>query len=294
MTLTQPGTLTGTLTLRAGTASVGTAPLYLQSGTNLTAAAAGAVEFDGTNLYFSPSTTRKTVAFTDSTLSGNTTGSAATLTTSRALWGQNFNGSAAVTGALTGATSITGTSATNFIAQAADYASTSGQGPHAYLKGGYATAGTGTAQGGNVYVQAGGSDSGTGTAGSVNIGNGEIVNIAGTVKLTSLGTSGFVKLSTGGTLVQDTNTYLTSATASSAGFTKKYSENNGALTAVSNVITWTVTHNLNTSNVIVETYQNSTNASVEVDVVTTNANVVTLTFNSATLAGSEYRAVVIG
>jgi hypothetical protein len=294
MTLAQPGTLTGSLTLRAGTASVGTAPLYLTSGTNLTSAAAGAVEFDGTNLFFTPSSTRKTIAFTDSTMSGNTTGSAATLTTSRALWGQNFNGSAAVTGALTGATSITGTSGTNFIAQAADYASTSGQGPHAYLKGGYATAVSGTAQGGNVYVWAGGTDSGSGTAGSVNIGAGEVINLTGTVKLVSLGTSGFVKLSTGGTLVQDTNTYLTSASASSAGFTKKYAENNGALTAVSNVITWTVTHNLNTSNVVVDVYQNSSNASVEVDVVTTSANVVTLTLNSATLAGSEYRAVVIG
>ena len=293
-TTAQPGTLTGTLTLRVGTASVGTAPLYLQSGTNLTSAAAGAVEFDGTNLFFTPSTTRKTIAFLDSTMSGNTTGSAATLTTTRAIWGQNFNGSAAVTGALTGATSITGTAGTNFIAQAADYTSTSGQGPHAYLKGSYATAATGNAQGGNVYIQAGGSDSASGTSGSVNIGTGEIINLTGTVKLTSLGTSGFVKLSTGGQLVQDTSTYLTSAAATSAGFTKKYAENNGALTATSGAVTWTVTHNLNTSNVIVETYQNSTNASVEVDVVTTNANVVTLTFNSASLTGSEYRVVVIG
>jgi hypothetical protein len=55
------------MTLRAGTATAGTAPLYLTSGTNLTTAAAGAMEFDGTNLYFSPSTTRKTVAFTDVT-----------------------------------------------------------------------------------------------------------------------------------------------------------------------------------------------------------------------------------
>ena len=227
-------------------------------------------------------------------MSGNTTGSAATLTTTRAIWGQNFNGSAAVTGALTGATSITGTAGTNFTAQAADYTSTSGQGTHAYLKGSAATAATGTAQGGNVYILAGGSDSVSGTAGSVNIGSGEIVNIAGTVKLTSLGTSGFVKLSTGGQLVQDTNTYLTSAAATTAGFTKKYAENNGALTATSGAVTWTVTHNLNTSNVVVDVYQNSSNSSVEVDVVTTSANVVTLTFNSASLTGSEYRAVVIG
>lgn len=39
----------------------------------------------------------------------NTSGSAATLTTSRNIWGQPFNGSAAVTGALSGATSIDAT-----------------------------------------------------------------------------------------------------------------------------------------------------------------------------------------
>jgi hypothetical protein len=98
-----------------------------------------------------------------------------------------------------------------------------------------------------------------------------------------LSSAGFVKSDSSGNLTVDTGTY-----------TKKYAENNGALTATSGAVTWTVTHNLNTSNVTVQTYQNSTNASVEVDVVTTSANVVTLTLNSATLTGSEYRVVVIG
>ena len=52
-------TLTGTLIFKAGTTTV--APFKLQSGTNLTSPAAGAVEFDGTNLYFTPSGTRNTV-----------------------------------------------------------------------------------------------------------------------------------------------------------------------------------------------------------------------------------------
>jgi hypothetical protein len=301
MTLAQPGTLTGTLTLRAGTATAGTAPLYLTSGTNLTAAAAGAVEFDGTNLFFTPSSTRKTIAFTDSTMSGNTTGSAATLTNTRTIWGQNFNGSALVTGIITGATQVVGTAGTNFVLKGSDFTATTGTAPATYIYGSEATAATGNAQSGSVYIYSGANGSGSGSAGTINIGSGEVINlsggttnIAGTVKLTSLGTSGFVKLSTGGALIQDTNTYLTSTSATSAGFAKKYAENNGALTATSGAVTWTVTHNLNTSNVTVQTYQNSTNASVEVDVVTTNANVVTLTFNSATLTGSEYRVVVIG
>lgn len=52
---------TGVLHLKAGTATANTAPLKFTSGTNLTTAEAGAMEFNGTNLFFSPSTTRHTV-----------------------------------------------------------------------------------------------------------------------------------------------------------------------------------------------------------------------------------------
>jgi hypothetical protein len=54
-------TPTAVLHLKAGTAAASTAPLKLASGTNLTTAEAGAMEFNGTNLFFSPSTTRHTV-----------------------------------------------------------------------------------------------------------------------------------------------------------------------------------------------------------------------------------------
>jgi hypothetical protein len=49
---------------------------------------------------------RAIVASDIPTLNQNTTGSAATLTTTRTLWGQNFNGSANVTGALSSVTTI--------------------------------------------------------------------------------------------------------------------------------------------------------------------------------------------
>jgi hypothetical protein len=52
---------TAALHLLAGTATASTAPLKFTSGTNLTTAEAGAMEFNGTNLFFSPSTTRHTV-----------------------------------------------------------------------------------------------------------------------------------------------------------------------------------------------------------------------------------------
>jgi hypothetical protein len=67
--------MTGQLTLPAGTATV--APLRLQTGVNLTTAAAGAVEFDGTNLFLTNgSAVRKTLAYADS----NITGTAANIT----------------------------------------------------------------------------------------------------------------------------------------------------------------------------------------------------------------------
>ena len=64
------GQFTGTVTTAAGTTSA--AGFILASGTNLTTPAAGAVEFDGTNLYFTPSTIRRTVAFTYNTVSSVT------------------------------------------------------------------------------------------------------------------------------------------------------------------------------------------------------------------------------
>jgi len=56
-------TPTAYLHLGAGTSAASTAPLKFTAGTNLGTIEAGAMEFDGTNLYFSPSTTRYTVMF---------------------------------------------------------------------------------------------------------------------------------------------------------------------------------------------------------------------------------------
>lgn len=91
------GTLTGMLTLVAGSTTV--APLKLQSGTNLTTPVFGAVEFNGTNLFVtnnSATPTRKTVAFTDSSITGNAA-TATTLQNARTINGQSFNGSANIT-----------------------------------------------------------------------------------------------------------------------------------------------------------------------------------------------------
>ncbi|MGI9158658.1 MAG: hypothetical protein ACR2K1_02780, partial [Saprospiraceae bacterium] len=54
-------TPTAALHLKAGTATANSAPLKFTSGTNLTTAEAGAMEYNGTNLLFTPSTVRHTV-----------------------------------------------------------------------------------------------------------------------------------------------------------------------------------------------------------------------------------------
>ena len=67
----------GSATFRSGTSATGTAPIYLTSGTNLTTPESGALEFDGTYLYFTPSTVRKQVsniAVSGTAPSGSTSG----------------------------------------------------------------------------------------------------------------------------------------------------------------------------------------------------------------------------
>lgn len=61
-TATPLTTPTAHLHIAAGAAGAGKAPLKFSSGTDLTTPEAGAMEFDGTNLHFSPSTTRYDLA----------------------------------------------------------------------------------------------------------------------------------------------------------------------------------------------------------------------------------------
>lgn len=121
--------MTGSFKPVTGTTSL--APITFTAGSNLTAAAAGAVEWDGTNLYLTQTTgpTRKTVAYSDS----NITGSAAKLTTARSVamsgdvvWSVSFDGSGNVTAAgtiqaaaVTGSKIASGTIATSNIANSA-------------------------------------------------------------------------------------------------------------------------------------------------------------------------------
>ncbi|HMA78524.1 MAG TPA: hypothetical protein VKP88_05350, partial [Candidatus Paceibacterota bacterium] len=77
--------------------------------------------------------------------------------------------------------------------------------------------------------------------------------------------------------------------------TTKYSETNTLLTPSSGVVTWTVTHNLGTSDVLVQVRDFSGGNTVEVDVTISDSNTVVLGWNSAVdVTADSYRVVVIG
>lgn len=78
------------LQLKAGTAAANTAPLKFTSGINLTTPEAGAVEWNGTNLFVTQTSgpTRKTLAYTDSPL----TGSLSAMNVSAGAFGANTGG----------------------------------------------------------------------------------------------------------------------------------------------------------------------------------------------------------
>ena len=62
---------TTNMLLRTGSATAGTAPLKFTSGTNLTTPEAGAMEYDGSNFFLSPSTTRKRIPLFTNATPGN-------------------------------------------------------------------------------------------------------------------------------------------------------------------------------------------------------------------------------
>lgn len=81
---------------------------------------------------------------------------------------------------------------------------------------------------------------------------------------------------------------------SNLGATTKHAEGNPLLTAVSGVVSWTVTHNFATRDVQIQVYDTVSHDTVEVDVVRTSTNVVTLSWNSEDVSADSYRVVVVG
>lgn len=74
-------TPSATLTLPAGTATANTAPLKFTSGTNLTTAEVGTIEYNGTNFFATPTGTLRENLFTGAKGSGTlTAGTTTTIT----------------------------------------------------------------------------------------------------------------------------------------------------------------------------------------------------------------------
>ena len=64
--------------------------------------------------------------------------------------------------------------------------------------------------------------------------------------------------------------------------------------SVGSTSTTTVTHNMGSSDVIVQVFEAATNATVVADVVRTSTNVVTVTINGASISSGDFRIVVTG
>lgn len=101
-------TPTAKLHIAAGTTTV--APLLLTSGTNLTTPVNGSMEYDGTSLYFTPSSaTRKAIAYADGTnITFPTNGTVTTVSVASANGFAGTVSNASTTPAITISTSITG------------------------------------------------------------------------------------------------------------------------------------------------------------------------------------------
>ena len=115
---------------------------------------------------------------------------------------------------------------------------------------------------------------------------------AGTLALdTTLATTSYLSKSSG--LAVDVSTLETKLVTD--GFTKKYAEQNSAITISGGVATWTVTHNLGSRDVNVQVYEVAGYGAVEVDVVRTSTSVVTLSWNAGeNVSADTYRVVVTG
>jgi len=161
-------------------------------------------------------------------------------------------------------------------------------------------AGGGTVDAGDGLTISGTTLNVVGTADRISVGANS-VDIASTYvgqsSITTLGT-----ITTGvwnGTDIAVTDGGTGSSTAAGArsnlGATGKYATDCGSLTPSGGVVTFTVTHSLGTTDVTVSLKDTATKALVEADVVITDSNTVTISWNSASSVSSgAYRAVVIG
>ena len=158
---------------------------------------------------------------------------------------------------------------------------------------GQVTAGAGLTKNGNTLDVVGTADRITVNADSIDISS----TYAGQTSIVTLGTvtTGTWQGNTIGVLYGGTGATTAAGARSNLGATTKYAANNTLLQPNSNVVTWAITHALNTEDVTVQMRDLDTDELVEADVVITNANTVTISWTSAAnVIADEYRVVVVG
>lgn len=159
---------------------------------------------------------------------------------------------------------------------------------------------TGTWEGSTVEVAYGGTGATSFTAGEYLVGDGSnAITTVSTIPGSDISgdISGNAGNVTGTVAIENGGTGATTAAAARANLsaTTKYAVSNTTLNPTSNVVTWTVSHNLNTSDVTVQMRDLQDGSLVEADVAITNANTVTITWvSSGAVSADSYRVVVVG
>jgi hypothetical protein len=154
-------------------------------------------------------------------------------------------------------------------------------------------AGDGLTLDGNIFNAVGTADRITVAADAIDIAS----TYAGQASITTVGT-----IATGtwnGTTIAIANGGTGATTAADArtnlGATTKYTAANPLLTETSGSVTWTVTHNLGTRNVVIQVYDISSFEEVIVDVDRTNTNTATLSWVAADdVDADSYQVVIVG
>ncbi len=158
---------------------------------------------------------------------------------------------------------------------------------------GQISAGDGLTKTGNVLNVVGTADRISVTSDSVDI----AATYVGQSSITTLGTisTGVWEATDVGVAHGGTGASTAAGARANLGATTKYTAANPEITPSSGTATWTVTHNLGIRTVVVDVYTLDTYETVEVDVVRTDVNTVTLSWVAATtVAADSYQVVIVG
>ena len=155
------------------------------------------------------------------------------------------------------------------------------------------TAGNGLVKDGNLIEVVGTADRITANADSIDIAS----TYVGQTSITTVGTitTGTWDASTIAVTAGGTGAENAKDARANLGATTKYSANNPLLSTSFGQVTWTITHNLDTPDVIIQLREVVSGATVEADMVVVNKDVASISWLSSTnVLADQYRVVVIG